>query len=161
MGSISGPGGAPKRTIGTWVNGVRAQPFLRPGAAWLKEHVQKNAGRIIANYVNKGKSLEDACNLFLIGAADAGRVIIQGLAPKDTRLLSGSINVKKRAVLNYTIGTNVEYAIFQEFGTGIYGPLGKAYLIPPRMNLPPGMKRKTKEGKFRKSGGENSGPVNL
>ncbi len=48
-------------------------------------------------------------------------------APIDKGLLRGSIHSDIRTIGNETVGvvgTNLEYAPYQEFGTGIYGPKG-------------------------------------
>ncbi len=51
------------------------------------------------------------------------------LAPVDTNRLRNSILISPAVVTGNTItgsvGTNVTYSVFQEAGTGIYGPLGR------------------------------------
>lgn len=128
------------------VNGCKAHPFLRPALEFGRDFVQKYASVKIAAAINRGVDAFKAADDFLKGAAAAIMAVANGKAPKDTRLLSNSINIQARGPLRYTVGTNVEYAIYQEYGTGIYGPLGRAYLLPPRMKLPPGLKRGGKKG---------------
>lgn len=143
MAHTEGPAsGAPKQMR----QGVKAHPFLRPALEFGRTYVAKYASIRIAAAINKGKDAFQAANNFLIAAADAIRVVAQGKAPKDTGNLRGDINVLQRGELRWTVGTNVHYAIYQEFGTGIYGPLGRAYEVPPRMKLPPGLKRGGKSG---------------
>lgn len=52
----------------------------------------------------------------------------KGLAPVDTGLLRNSIQTKIDGPLKATVGTNVEYAPYQEFGTR--HQKGKPFLTP-------------------------------
>jgi hypothetical protein len=64
--------------------------------------------------------------------ADAISLAAQRIVPVDTGRLRGSINVKRKN-LRKTIGTNLEYAAFVEFGSPMgSGPNGgpKPYLRP-------------------------------
>lgn len=142
------------RTVGTYVNGCKAHPFLAPALVFGRDFVAKFASKKIAAAINRGVDAYKAADDFLKGAAESIRAVADGKAPKKTRLLANSINVQQRGELRYTVGTNTEYAVFQEFGTGVYGPLGRAYLLPPRMKLPPGLKR---SGQGKIGGGRRKG----
>ena len=143
MAHTEGPtSGAPKLLR----QGHKAHPFLRPALEFGRDFCNKFASVKIAAWINKGIHPTKAANNFLVAAADAIRKVAQGKAPKKEGTLRGSINILQRGELRYTVGTNIHYAIYQEFGTGIYGPLGRAYEVPPRMKLPPGLKRGGKSG---------------
>jgi HK97 gp10 family phage protein len=77
----------------------------------------------IAKFKNDLTKAEERA-LHAVGIFVRGRA--QDLAPYDTARLKGSINYKidnKEKAMH--IGTNVEYAAYQEFGTGIYAENGK------------------------------------
>ena len=87
-------------------------------------------------FKNKVKELRDfypeILDLALDDTADAISLGAQRIVPVDTGRLRGSINVK-RDYLVKTIGTNVEYAAFVEFGSPEgTGPNGgpKPYMRP-------------------------------
>ena len=91
-------------------------------------------------FKNKVKELRDFYPEILDSAlddtADAISLGAQRIVPVDTGRLRASINIKRKK-LKKTIGTNVEYAAFVEFGspTGS-GPNGgpKPYLRPAFQN---------------------------
>jgi len=82
------------------------------------------------------KKYPGVLDLALDDTADAISLAAQRIVPVDTGRLRASINIKRKK-LKKTIGTNVEYAAFVEFGspTGS-GPNGgpKPYLRPAFQN---------------------------
>lgn len=83
------------------------------------------AGRLRNNVINKAsrKMLDFATLLAQTTAKEE--------APVDKNILRGSITRSLLSDFAGIVGTNVEYAKYQEFGTGIYGPR-KAPIRPKR-----------------------------
>ena len=54
-------------------------------------------------------------------------------APVDSGRLAGSFQIEQTEELAWRIYTNVLYALFQQSGTGIYGPTGHP-IVPVRAN---------------------------
>jgi HK97 gp10 family phage protein len=52
----------------------------------------------------------------------------QSLAPVDTGRLRSSIATEREGEMNYAVGTDVEYAVHQEYGTRYQS--GKAFMRP-------------------------------
>ena len=76
-----------------------------------------NSGEVLA-------ALENAVERGLMACGEAAVGYAQDLVPVDTGRLRGSITYAVDGDDCY-IGTNVEYAIYVEMGTGIYTPGGR------------------------------------
>jgi HK97 gp10 family phage protein len=72
--------------------------------------------------------LERALSAAVRKAAFAIEAEAKTLAPVDTGMLRNSIQTKIEGPLRATVGTNVEYAPYQEFGTR--HQKGQAFLTP-------------------------------
>lgn len=72
--------------------------------------------------------LEDAVSRLVAAAADMIVTIAQGLAAVDTGRLRDSIVTELTGILTATAGTDVPYAVYQEFGTRFMA--AHPYLIP-------------------------------
>lgn len=70
-----------------------------------------------------GRAMIDVATLIALSEA-------KQKAPVRHNILRGSITRSLLGPFEGTIGTNVEYAKYQEFGTGIYGP--KKQMITPK-----------------------------
>ena len=89
---------------------------------------EKNYESHIGEFKNKLTRVEEKA-LHKIGIFT--KAVAQDLAPYDTARLKSSVNykvVKKDNAVH--LGTNVEYAIYQEFGTGIYAEEGRGRTTP-------------------------------
>ncbi|KKN73348.1 hypothetical protein LCGC14_0401610 [marine sediment metagenome] len=111
--------------------GTAAQPFLRPSIIAARLFVRSRAGRILTQAPRKNPTavVRDLDRL-VKQAAFAAQRRAQQLAAVDTGRLKGSINVRQVAVMQYTVGTNVVYAVHVEFGTRphIIRPVNKKVL---------------------------------
>ncbi len=71
------------------------------------------------------RAVVDAVNRSLVGY----QATAKGLAPVDTGRLRSSIQLRPARrtgnQIEGSVGTSVRYSVFQELGTGIYGPLGR------------------------------------
>lgn len=87
---------------------------------------------------NAGPVFEEAASAFLTKAGLMMEGKARETAPSDESTLRNSITssqVKKRmGELFIEVGTNVEYAPYQEFGTGLYGP-SKSPIVPKRAKM--------------------------
>jgi HK97 gp10 family phage protein len=115
--------------------------------------------------------LEEYPEIFLTGAEKGikkAAVKIQTaaklLAPVDTGRLRNSITVQTEKTLSEataTVGTNVKYAPYMEFGTGSVGAASKKEL-PPDLNIKYTSKKfwvyKDEKGEFKRSHGNPAKP---
>lgn len=111
--------------------GTVEQPFLRPSILAARLFVRSRAGKILSQAPRKNPTavVRDLDKLAK-GAAFAAQRRAKQLAAVDTGRLKGSINVRQVAVMQYTVGTNVVYAVHVEFGTRphIIRPVNKKVL---------------------------------
>ncbi len=85
----------------------------------------KGLSQILAKYQKLPEKVEYAIADGINKAAGIVEGSAKRLCPVDTGNLRGSIHVMKQAIpgkdMKATIGTNVEYAPYVEFGTGVRG----------------------------------------
>ncbi|HMA77564.1 MAG TPA: HK97-gp10 family putative phage morphogenesis protein [Candidatus Paceibacterota bacterium] len=82
-------------------------------------------------YVDMAKVARDAGEYTVQEVAFAVQGQAVALAPKDTSNLASSIDVKRNSDVESEVYTNVEYAIYQEFGTrNMEAANGKGYMRP-------------------------------
>lgn len=98
--------------------GTKAQPFLKPALEGAEALLSRLVGKVLRRLGTKNRarfirSLDDQVRK----VAFAVKTRAQRLVPVVTGRLKGSINVRQLRLLNYSIGTNVEYALFIEEGT--------------------------------------------
>jgi HK97 gp10 family phage protein len=84
--------------------------------------IQKQAAQVAAAFKAKGIELESSLSVAMnaAGLFVAGKAKSDGYAPIDTGLLRNSITNRVRKLkgaVTGEVGTNTEYAAFQEFGT--------------------------------------------
>ena len=106
--------------------GTKKQPYLRP--AWLIVRLKTTtvlSAELVKAPLVTAITLVRLLDRAMKKLAFELQVRAKKLAPKDTRTLSKSINVRKTGPMNYVIGTNVEYARYVEEGT-------KPHIIRPR-----------------------------
>ncbi len=97
--------------------GTKAQPYLRPafdevGTPILKLEIKKVL-QTIRDLRSLTAALDNACKK----AAAATLASAQQKVPVDKGGLKRSLNTRRRALMSYTVGTNIEYAAAVEFGT--------------------------------------------
>lgn len=93
------------------------------------------------------KEIVPAAKSVIANNAQKIKVEAKSMAPFDTGKLRSSIDIRWTGPLTATIGPNVPYGLFMEFGTGSRGELGgHSYVIRPKQ-----AKRlvfKTKDGRW-------------
>jgi hypothetical protein len=99
--------------------GMAARPFLRPALKDSRKLIIRKI-KAAARRVTSANVLIQRIDRAVFAGAQLVKINAQKLAPKDTGRLRGSINVRKRGMMYYTIGTNVFYAPYQEFGVKPY-----------------------------------------
>lgn len=89
---------------------------------------------LVKTFADAKKKAPDMADKVLSDASEKIKGRMQELAPKKTGKLYMSIRVVSEPG-RYVIGpVGVEYAVYQEFGTGTRGELGgSSYVIKPRM----------------------------
>lgn len=81
--------------------------------------------------------MQEVANDTLQAATFIAETAAKQNAPVDTGILRGSIHSDVRNMGSETVGivgTNLEYAPYQEFGTGIYGPSGSP-IVPVQASV--------------------------
>jgi HK97 gp10 family phage protein len=103
--------------------------------------MKKQADELAAAFKAKGIEITNALGRGVLAAS----IFVEGEAkkkvPKDTGLLQGSIThrtILKDGVVIGQVGTNVEYAAYVEFGTGIYAKNGQGRKTGWFVELPNG-----------------------
>lgn len=86
----------------------------------------KNLKKVLNNLKRFGKEAENKIEDATIKAAKNIELDAKSKAPKDLGFLQNSINSREVDKLNWSVGTNVSYAPYQEFGTG--GRVDLSYL---------------------------------
>ncbi len=126
--------------------GTKKQPFLGP--AWLIVRLKTTTRLSLA--ITKAIVLTPVNFIRLLDRemkklAFELQVRAKKLAPKDTRTLSKSINVRKLGPMNYVVGTIIEYAKGVEEGT-------KPHIIRPKTKQVLCFSGTKRRGKRRKKG---------
>jgi len=79
------------------------------------------------------QGMEDVAKKIIKGAAESVQLEAQSLAPIKTGRLRDSITIKYINPLKAVVGTDVDYGVYQEYGTGLRGEFpGKMYEIKPK-----------------------------
>lgn len=126
--------------------GTKKQPYLKP--AWLVVRIKTTTAlsqALVQATVVSPVKLVRLLDREMKKLAFELQVRAKKLAPKDTRTLSKSINVRKEGPMNYLVGTNVEYARAVEEGT-------KPHIILPKTKQVLCFKGKSRAKKRRKKG---------
>lgn len=139
--------------------GCRPQPFLKPGLKSGRQFLRQLGVKLFVKKINEGKTFDEAAKSVVFQTAIVTQVAAQKLAPVDTARLKNSIYIVGRGDFKFAIGTNVYYAIFQELGTGLYGPYHQTFTIVPKTpggvlafaGAPRKTSRSSKSGKSSKS----------
>lgn len=98
-----------------------------------------------AKLANSPTQLDNIEQQMLKMAAMITQAAAKEKAPVDTSFLRKSIQYELKGTKGNryaTVGTNVKYAIYQEFGTGIYGPK-RTPIVPKRARV---LAFRTKDG---------------
>ena len=98
--------------------GIPARPYLRPALQGAQALLLRKLGQSIKAVGSNATLLAARFDRDVKSTAFLVQINAQKNAPKDTGRLRSSINVRRRGLMEYTVGTNVFYAPFQEFGTG-------------------------------------------
>lgn len=94
---------------------ARAKPYLRPALEAARPILQQQVRKALAGATVATLLLR--LDLAVRTAAFFALKVAQDRCPIRTGRLKGSLNVQPRGTLLYSVGTNVEYARWVEFGT--------------------------------------------
>lgn len=94
-------------------------------------------GKVADKLKSSGVIVENACEKMILRAALMAEAKAKEKAPIDKGILRGSITHRVEHQGNTIIGrvgTNLDYAVHQEYGTGLYGRR-KDYIYPRRSKV--------------------------
>jgi len=103
--------------------GNRSQPFLKPAFDVTKPVLLDDIRKELHNL----KSLKDLAvvmNNVVRSGAQYALSYARQVVPVDTGRLKASLKVSQRGSMDWIVGTVVEYAVYQEYGTGMFNTGG-------------------------------------
>lgn len=118
-----------------WHPGIRPQPFMAPALLRGQEFMKQFLDKRVASAINRGldaAGVLDVAAKVCKQAAAVVRIEAVRLAPVRKGGLRRSIWVNSISLTEFRVGTNLFYAPFVEYGTGLYGPKKAKYLIQPK-----------------------------
>lgn len=152
--TTAGTGGRPSSTTGgpTGRPGPSSRYPSKGGATWSTSCRTGPVGRVVVNRGFKAEMARPpACASWQVEVARQGVAAIEFFAPEDTGVLKAMIQAEPsiteaRVRFKAPVGPPA-YDLFQEVGTGIYGPLGR-YITPKRARMLSWVDRATGQRRF-------------